>query len=66
MKGLATKRTELKVDLLQDLENILFSGVCLHFLARIFFTGSGSEGVKDFDFKWVPSYNRHSQGGRVV
>ena len=30
------------------------------------FTGLVIERVKDFDFKWVPSYNRHSQGGRVV
>ena len=30
------------------------------------FTGLGIERVKDFDFQWVPPYNRHSQGGRVV
>ena len=31
MEGLASKRTELKVDLLQDLENIMFVSVCVHF-----------------------------------
>ena len=33
-----SKCTELKVDLLQDLEKILFAGVCLHFSARKFHT----------------------------
>ena len=37
MKGLATKLTELKVDLLQDRENIPFLGVCVHFSARKFY-----------------------------
>ena len=30
-KGFASKRTELKVNVLQDLGKILFAGVCLHF-----------------------------------
>ena len=37
MKGLASKRRELKVDLLQDLKNILFAGVCVHFSDRKFY-----------------------------
>ena len=46
MEGLASKRTELKIELLQDLENILSAGVCVHFSAPEIFTCLGSEGVK--------------------
>ena len=37
MKGFASKYTELKVDLLWDLENILSAGVCVHFSTRKFY-----------------------------
>ena len=36
MERLASKCTELKIDALQDLENILSAGVCVHFSARKF------------------------------
>ena len=36
MKELPSKRAELKVISLQDLENILPAGVCVHFLGQMF------------------------------
>ena len=52
--------------MLQDLENILFAGVCMHFSARKF-TGLGSsEGSKEKTSKEVPvlgNYNAKSTVG---
>ena len=62
MKGFSSKRVALKVDVLQDLENILFAEVSVHFQPG-HFTGWGSVGVKrETDVHYFPSDKLISSG----
>ena len=45
MKGLSSKRTALKVDVIGP-ENILFAGISIYIFQPNNFTGWGGEGVK--------------------